>query len=103
MRHFEISALAERVAQDRDYGAKTYEEYTSRGEGNGRRLVAVPIHSGYPKYQIMEVGAFFLLPTTEYHEESDDAICAEYVGPYMLGSPRRGAAETGFYAAALVR
>ncbi len=103
VRHFEISALAERVAQDRDYGAMTYDDYTRRGEGNGRRLVAVPIHSGYPKYQILEVGAFFLLPATEYHEEGGEAICAEYVGPYMLGSTRRGAADTGFYAAALVR
>ncbi|MEP7363563.1 MAG: hypothetical protein ABI972_09935 [Acidobacteriota bacterium] len=103
LRHFEISALSERVAQDRDFGAMTYDEYARRGEGNGRRLVAVPIHSGYPKYQILEVGAFFLLPTTEYHDEGGDAICAEYVGPYMLGSARRGAADAGFYAAALVR
>ena len=103
LRHFEIAALSERIAQDRDYGAMTYDEYTSRGEGNGRRLVAVPIHGGFPKFQILEVGAFFLLPTTEYHESGDDAICAEYVGPYMLGSTRRGAGEAGFYAAALVR
>lgn len=101
-RHFEVRALAERVAQDRDFGSATYEEYTRRGEGNGRRLVAVPLHSGFPKYQILEVGAFFLLPATEYHD-GDDAICAEYVGPYMLGSTRRGAADTGFYAAALIR
>jgi hypothetical protein len=103
LRHFEVSALAERIAQDRDYGAATYDDYTRRGEGNGRRLVAVPIQSGFPKYQILEVGAFFLLPSTEYHEEGDNAICAEYVGPYMLGSTRRGAADAGFYAASLVR
>jgi Flp pilus assembly protein TadG len=103
LRHFEIVALNERISQDRDFGAVTYDEYTRRGEGNGRRLVAVPIHSGYPKYQFLEVGAFFLLPATEYREHGDDALCAEYVGPYMLGSTRRGAAETGFYAAALVR
>lgn len=103
LRHFEVSALAERIAQDRDYGATTYDDYTARGEGNGRRLVAVPIHAGYPKNQILEVGAFFLLPTTEYHQQGDYPVCAEYVGPYMLGSARRGAGEAGFYVASLLR
>lgn len=102
LRHFEVGAIAERIAQDRDYGAATYDEYTQRGEGNGRRLVAVPIHGGYPKNQILEVGAFFLLPNTEYHEQGDHPVCAEYVGPYMLGSARRGAGEAGFYVASLL-
>lgn len=103
MRPFEVSALVERITQDRDYGAPTYAEYRRRGEGNGRRLVAVPVHAGYPKYQMVEVGAFFLLPATEYHEQGDYPVCAEYVGPYMLGSARRGAADAGYYAASLLR
>lgn len=103
IRHFEAAALAERIGQDRDYGAATYDEYVLRGESNGRRLVAVPIHSGYPNYRILDVGGCFLLPATEYHEQGDDAFCAEYIGAYMLGSARRGAGEMGFYATALVR
>ncbi|MCC6291435.1 MAG: hypothetical protein IT164_02200 [Bryobacterales bacterium] len=103
IRHFEAAALAERIGQDRDYGAASYDDYVRRGEGNGRRLVAVPIHSGFPGYRILQVGGFFLLPATEYHEQGDDAFCAEYAGAYMLGSTRRGAGETGFYAASLVR
>jgi hypothetical protein len=97
----ESAALLERIGQDTDALSRTYAQYAASGAGNGRRIVAAPIRS--QDNRILEVGAFFLLPTGWYRGEGDRPVCAEYIGAYLEGSRRRGAAESGFYRAGLVR
>jgi hypothetical protein len=103
MRALEVSALTERVAQDTDYSSRTYAEYAARGLGNGRRIVAAPLHSPHPSRRIVQIGAFFLLPAGDYALEGDAPFCAEYIGPYVQGSKRKGAADAGFHIAVLLR
>jgi len=85
----EMEALRERVAQDSDTASTTYAEYA----GNGRRIVAMPVHE---EMRIVRFGAFLL--------QAGEPYCAEYIGPYMHASRRKGAVgKSGYYVAALVR
>jgi hypothetical protein len=99
----EAAALLERVRQDTDAGSRTYQRYAAAGLGNGRRIVAAPIHLPHPDGRIVQIGAFLLLPAHEYRAAGDRPFCAEYIGPYLQGGKRRGAAEAGFHIAVLLR
>jgi len=99
----EREALAERVRGDADYTSADYASYIARGRGNGRRIAAAAIHSPGEQPHIAGFGAFFLLPASGYQAEGDQPFCAEFIGSYLQGSTRRGAAGTGFLVARLSR
>jgi hypothetical protein len=97
-------ALADRVRQDMDPHALTYAEYEANELGNGRRLVGVPINSGFPNYQFVQVGAFFLSIADDYEAaKGNEPFCAEYVGAWVKGSSHKGVRESGGFEAKLVR
>jgi Flp pilus assembly protein TadG len=95
-------SLINRVNQDTDNISATYAEYVSRGIGNGRRLVAAPINTWYPDYRVVGFGAFFLLLPSEYPAGGTKSFCAEYIGPYVQGSRRKGAGAPGAYVVRLI-
>jgi hypothetical protein len=97
------TSLLNRINQDTDRTSATFAEYTSSGSGNGRRIVAVPVNTGYPNYRIVQIGAFMLLPVSEYQNGGNRPFCAEYVGAWVQGSTRKGAADAGAYVAKLIR
>ncbi len=100
----QLDAIGERIAQDTDPNSATYTEYLAAGLGNGRRLVAALINTGNPDYTVVQVGAFFLLPVSQYNKGGNQPFCAEYVGPYMQGSKYSGGAVgAGYYVARLVQ
>ena len=103
VRPLEVAALVERIGQDSDAVSRTYEQYSASGLGNGRRIVAASLRSIHPESRIVQVGAFFLLTGDRYLATGDRPFCAEYIGSYVQGSRRRGAAESGFHIAGLVR
>jgi Flp pilus assembly protein TadG len=95
-------SLITRVNQDTDNYSATYAQYDAAGAGNGRRLVAVPINSGYPDNIVLGFGLFFLLLPSEYDDSGNRPFCAEYVGPYVQGSRHKGAGGPGAYVVRLV-
>ena len=98
-------ALAERVRQDTDRYSETYTDYMTLNQGNGRRLVGVPINSGAPDFRIVQIGAFFL-STAETYESAmggNKPFCAEYVGAWVKGSKNKGAEEGGSHTLKLMR
>ncbi len=95
-------SLIRRVNQDTDNISATFAEYVSRGIGNGRRLVVVPINTWYPDYRVVGFAAFFLLLPSEYPAGGTKSFCAEYIGPYVQGSRRQGAGTPGAYEVRLV-
>jgi hypothetical protein len=99
----QLTSLLARIRQDVDQTSATFADYSSTGVGNGRRVVAVPINTGYPEYKIVQIGAFLLLPASEYANGGNKPFCAEYVGAWVQGSTRKGAAESGAYVATLIR
>lgn len=91
----EGSALDTRVNEDSDPNSTTYAAYMALGQGNGRRVVAVPINDGPPNFDAVGIGAFFLLPTPTYLGVTGTTpICAAYIGPYVQGSTYGGAGVT---------
>jgi hypothetical protein len=91
----EGDALDERVTEDSDPNSETYVDYTALGTGNGRRIIGVPINGGPPTFTAVGIGMFFLQPTPNYQSiGGNQAICAEYVGPYVEGSMHAGAGAT---------
>ena len=91
----EGDALDERVTEDSDPNSETYVDYTALGTGNGRRIVGVPLNGGPPNFTAVGIGMFFLQPTPNYQSiGGNQAICAEYVGPYVTGSMHPGAGAT---------
>jgi hypothetical protein len=97
------TSLIIRINQDVDRTSMTFAQYSSRAQGNGRRIVAMPVNTGYPNYTIVQIGAFLLLPESEYANGGNKPFCAEYVGAWVQGSTRRGAADAGAYAVKLIR
>jgi hypothetical protein len=89
----ERDALLERVRQDTNWWAATYEQYMQEGNGNGRRIVGMPINTGYPNYIAVQIGAFFLLRTGDYPQGGNREWCAQYLGPWVQGAKQKGAAE----------
>ena len=91
----EGDALNARVLQDSDSFSATYEAYMAKGEGNGRRVIPVPINNGPPDFIAVGVGAFFLLPANVYNGlNGNDPLCGEYIGPYVEGGMYGGAGAT---------
>ncbi|MCW5977887.1 MAG: hypothetical protein KIT09_07405 [Bryobacteraceae bacterium] len=95
-------AIVERIRQDTDTTSNTFAEYFNGGRtrGNGRRLVAAPINLGAPGgYQIVQIGAFYLLDESTYlsAQGGNKPFCAEYVGAYVQGSTGPGAGGPGYY------
>jgi hypothetical protein len=99
----QLSSLINRINQDTDRTSSTFAEYSSTGDGNGRRLIAAPVNTGYPNYTIVQIGAFLLLPASEYQNGGNTPYCAEYVGSWVQGSTRNGAAAAGAYVAKLIQ
>ena len=95
-------SLINRVWQDTDQHSQTYAEYKAGGQGNGRRLVVVPLNTWNPDYIVMGFAAFFLLHQDEYLKGGNNPFCAEFVGAYMQGSRGNGAGQTGAYHARLI-
>lgn len=99
----EGDAVADRVAQDTDSFSTTYAAYKARIEsgtepyGNGRRVVVVPINNGPPNYVVAGFASFFLYQTpTQYgHVTGNDAICGEFIGTNVQGSPTAGGGTIG--------
>lgn len=98
-----LDALIERVNQDTDPQAATFTDYVLRNVGNGRRLVGVPINTGYPDYRIVQIGGFFLSRPQEYNQGGNKPFCAEYVGAWLLGGKHKAVDVTGAFVARLVR
>jgi hypothetical protein len=69
------ASLREILQSDTDPAAPSYTEYSTRGRGNGRRLLAKPD------------GAVFLLPNLQ----------TEPAGGYLIGSRYRAVAGTGIW------
>jgi hypothetical protein len=99
----QLSSLIERVNQDADTTSLTYTQYESRGIGTGRRIVGAPINTGNPNYTIVQIGAFFLLPASQYGNGGNSSFCAEFLGAWVQGARNRGAGDPGAYVARLVR
>jgi Putative Flp pilus-assembly TadE/G-like len=99
----ELNALITRVQQDTDSSSETYEDYMDTARGNGRRIVGVPINTGYPSYIVEQIGAFFLLPANSYDAGGNSPFCAEYLGAWVQGAKNKGAAVSGAYVVRLVK
>jgi Flp pilus assembly protein TadG len=92
----EGDALDIRVQEDSDPFSPLYADYMALGNGNGRRIVAMPINNGPPNFVAVGIGAFFLRATPRYQlVQGNMPICAEYIGPYVQGSMRPGGGATG--------
>jgi hypothetical protein len=91
----EGAALDERVREDSDSVSATYAEYLALGNGNGRRVIGVPLNGGPPDFTAIGIGAFFLNATPTYQSvQGNTPICAQYIGPYVEGSVHAGAGQT---------
>ncbi|MBL8215531.1 MAG: hypothetical protein JNK87_32725 [Bryobacterales bacterium] len=92
-----LQALGERLTMDADPSSATYAAYN----GNGRRLVAVPVLSA--DNRVEGFAAVFLPPASDI--QALENLTAEYVGPWVQGSHSRGAADTpaGAYVVRLVQ
>ncbi len=99
----EVDALIRRVNQDTDATSFTYAQYNAAGNGNGRRLVTVPMNSGAPDSLVLGFGLFFLAAPSTYASGGDSPVCAEYLGPYVQGSRHEGAGGPGAYVVRLVQ
>jgi Flp pilus assembly protein TadG len=99
----EGDALDVRVRQDSNSTAATFANYKSSGTGNGRRIIGLPINSGPnivapydDTFIAVGIGAFFLQAAGTYNGlNGNDAICAEYIGPYVKGRWGGGAGQVG--------
>jgi hypothetical protein len=95
-------AIQDRIAQDSDPNAINYASYLANGTGNGRRIILVPINTYHPNYTIVGYRAFFLLRANNYNGGGNDPFCAEYIGPWVQGSKKKGAGSAGAYVVRLV-
>jgi hypothetical protein len=98
-----VDSLVRRINQDTDPNSETYAQYVSGRLGNGRRIVGVPINTGAPDYRIVQIGAFLLLRAPEYSNGGNKPFCAEYLGAWLQGSSKKGAADAGAYVARLIK
>ena len=83
-------ALAMRAGQDSDSVSGTYAGYKSLRNGNGRRMVVVPVNNGAPNFAIVGFAGFFLLTPSDYDPTGNQPACAEYVGAWTQGNPYSG-------------
>lgn len=94
-----MQSIVNRVNQDSDTSAESYADYT----GNGRRLVGVLINDGYPTYKVVQIGAFLLLPVSEYDAGGNNPFCAEYVGAWLKGGAHKAVPPSGAHVARLIK
>lgn len=84
----EMTAIAWRVLLDSDTTSSTYAQYRSAGNGNGERVVMVPVNGGPPNFINLGFAGFFLLNASYYSSlHGTDSACAEYIGTFLQGSP----------------
>lgn len=83
-------AIIERIGMDTDATSFSYSEYLSRNQGNGRRVVVVPVNDWHPNYIVKGFASMFLLTASEYPAGGNSPFCAEFIGPYVQGSKHRG-------------
>lgn len=94
----EMTAIADRVNEDRDTTSTTYAQYLANGTGNGERVVYVPVNSGAPSYTALGFAGFFLLDAGFYSGlKGNDSACAEYIGLYVQGAPPTPPGGSGAY------
>lgn len=102
----QLTSLETRILQDSDSSSLTYEQYVAGGHGNRRRIVAVPLNDGGTpagsNNRIVGVAAFFLKTTGDYGNGGGQAWCAEYIGPWVQGSKKKGAGD-GIHGSFVVR
>ena len=92
----EGDALNGRVLEDTDPYSTTYAQYEQNGTGNGRRVIGVPVNSGYPNFTAVAVRAFFLEASGVYSGVTGTtSICAEYIGTYKQTGTGTAGAGTG--------
>jgi Flp pilus assembly protein TadG len=103
----ESTYLDERSNQDPDQTSMTYADYKTRGTGNGRRLVVMPItdYDIDPNEGIaLGFATFLLLPSGNYGHTGNSSWCAVYVGPGTMNQPMGGASTTaGAYRVGLIQ
>lgn len=87
----EMPAIAWRVNLDSDTTSTTYTAYKNGGNGNGARVVVVPVNmgpQGADTVNVAGLAAFFLLDSSYYSKlGGNDSACAEYIGPWTQGVP----------------
>jgi hypothetical protein len=67
-------------------------------------VVAMPINRGYPSYEVVQIGAFFLRPASSYQQGGNQEWCAEYLGAWVQGAKTKGAMDgSGAYVVRLVQ
>jgi hypothetical protein len=82
-----MSAIAQRVDQDTDITSTSYSQYLSAGNGNGERVIFVPVNSGGPNFTLVGFAGFFLLNANAYSGlGGNQSACAEYIGTYVQGA-----------------
>ncbi len=91
------TAMEERFGQDSDITSTGYSNY----HGNGRRIVTVAVNAG-PTARVVGFAAFFLHPKP-CGTSNTSPCCAEYIGPAVISSTRRGAGTPGLYTVQLVQ
>ena len=84
----EMTAIAWRVLLDTDTTSSTYAQYRTAGNGNGERVVMVPVNGGPPNFVNLGFAGFFLLNANYYASlHGTDSACAEYIGRFLQGAP----------------
>ena len=90
----EAAAFDERLGQDADADAQTYEQYEEEGRGNGRRVLVAAVH--HPSAGTVLGFAGFFLPAEACGQDPGAACTAEYIGPVLLPG-RKAAGPAGAY------
>jgi hypothetical protein len=100
----ERDAMIIRIGQDSDAQSATYSQYAQREQGNGRRIVVVPVNAGAPdSYRIRMFALFFLQPAGEYKQGGNNPWCAEYIGSSVEGAFHKAASPSGAFVVRLVQ
>jgi hypothetical protein len=85
-------SMDERFNQDTDTTSNTYAEYN----GNGRRLLVVPVNNGGDPSVIVGFGAF-LLPPNACGNSNVTPCCGEYLGPAVISGKKKAGGGSGMY------
>lgn len=97
------TSLNERAAQDTDDTSTTWAAYVAGGNGNGRRVVVMPIQDMNTNV-VYSFGQFLLLTSGSYDHTGNAAWCAIYIGEASLPNTNHsGAGSTpGAYQVKLI-
>jgi hypothetical protein len=115
-RQVATKSIQDRVTSDTNATAANYQTYRTAG-GNSRRIVVVPVVTGvcgsfaggtavcpndpvpngpaFGANTIIGFASFFLLPASNYTNNANSPICAEYIGPWGPNSMSGGAGGSG--------